>query len=82
MRPRLAALVLLLAGCAPDPAELTVSLLEPATANAQYFHGNCFAGFSVRVEISRPGDAAGRSLLIDELDVGRKTATVLRGFRL
>ncbi len=51
MRPRLAALVLLLAGCAPDPAELTVSLLEPATANAQYFHGNCFAGFSVRVEI-------------------------------
>ncbi|MGH9334133.1 MAG: hypothetical protein ACRD21_10330 [Vicinamibacteria bacterium] len=30
---------------------MTVSLVEPATAAAQYFHGNCFAGFSVGVDL-------------------------------
>lgn len=44
--------VLVLAlGCSPDPAEVTVSLVEPATASAQYFHGNCFAGFSLVVDL-------------------------------
>jgi len=28
---------------------LVASAVEPATANAQYFHGNCFAGFAVGV---------------------------------
>ena len=40
---------LLLPGCSSDPAQLTVELVEPATATPQYFHGNCFAGFSVAV---------------------------------
>ncbi len=51
MRPRSVIFFLLLTGCTPDPAELTVSLIEPATANAQYFHGNCFAGFSISVDL-------------------------------
>jgi hypothetical protein len=51
MSPRIPAVLLLLTGCTPDPAELTVSLAEPANANAQYFHGNCFAGFSVGVDL-------------------------------
>ena len=46
-----AALVLLLAltACASDPAVLVPALVEPASATAQYFHGNCFAGFAVGV---------------------------------
>jgi hypothetical protein len=35
--------------CRSDPAELVPVLVEPASATAQYFHGNCFAGFSVSV---------------------------------
>ncbi len=51
MRPRTVVFLLLLTGCTPDAAELTVSLVEPATATANYFHGNCFAGFSVGVDL-------------------------------
>jgi hypothetical protein len=51
MSSRILVFLFLLAGCTPDPAELRVSLVEPATANAQYFHGNCFAGFSVSVDL-------------------------------
>jgi hypothetical protein len=51
MSLRIPAVLLLLTGCTPDPAELTVSLAEPATATAQYFHGNCLAGFSVGVDL-------------------------------
>ncbi len=49
---RAATLVALLAlvGCGDDPAELVPDLIEPASANAQYFHGNCFAGFAVGVD--------------------------------
>ncbi len=50
---RAAALVTLLAlvGCRDDPAELVPNLVEPASAHAQYFHGNCFAGFAVGVDL-------------------------------
>jgi len=51
MSPRILVFLFLLNGCTPDPAELAVSLDEPANANAQYFHGNCFAGFSVGVDL-------------------------------
>ncbi len=51
MSPRIPALLFLLTGCTPDPAELMISLAPPATATAQYFHGNCFAGFSVGVDL-------------------------------
>jgi hypothetical protein len=51
VRLRTAVPILLLTGCTPDPAVVEVSALEPATANAQYFHGNCFAGFSVGVNL-------------------------------
>ncbi len=51
MSPRIPALLFLLTGCTPDPAELRVSVTPPATATAQYFHGNCFAGFSVGVDL-------------------------------
>jgi hypothetical protein len=51
MRSRILVFVFLMTGCTPDPAELRFSLVEPATANAQYFHGNCFAGFSVSVDL-------------------------------
>jgi len=56
----------LLAGCTPDPAELGVSLVEPATANAQYFHGNCFAGFSVGVGL-RIRETRGIEVVISRL---------------
>jgi hypothetical protein len=46
-----AAPALILAGCDPEPAVLTADLLAPATASAQFFHGNCFAGWSVRVDL-------------------------------
>jgi hypothetical protein len=38
-------------GCASDPARLVVSVVEPATASPQYFHGNCFAGFALGVDL-------------------------------
>jgi len=38
-------------GCSPDPGELTVNLSGPATASPQYFHGNCFAGWSLGVDL-------------------------------
>ncbi|HXV61004.1 MAG TPA: hypothetical protein VEK15_09950 [Vicinamibacteria bacterium] len=41
--------LLYLLGCGSDPAQLTVELVEPATATPQFFHGNCFAGYSVAV---------------------------------
>ncbi|HSF16214.1 MAG TPA: hypothetical protein VLK65_11745 [Vicinamibacteria bacterium] len=43
--------LLLLSTCGSDPAQLTVELIEPATATPQFFHGNCFAGYSVAVEL-------------------------------
>jgi hypothetical protein len=30
---------------------LTADLIEPATASAQFFHGNCFAGWNVGVDL-------------------------------
>jgi len=51
MRPRTVFFLFLLTGCTPDPAELTVSVVEPAIATAQYFHGNCVAGFSISVDL-------------------------------
>lgn len=44
-------LVLLSIGCNPDPGELIVNLSGPATAAPQYFHGNCFAGWSLAVDL-------------------------------
>ena len=41
--------LLLLSGCGSDPAQIAVELVEPATATPQFFHGNCFAGYSVAV---------------------------------
>jgi hypothetical protein len=38
-------------GCASDPARIVVSVVEPATASPQYFHGNCFAGFALGVNL-------------------------------
>jgi hypothetical protein len=38
---------LVVAGCTPEPAVLEVRLDGTATAMPQFFHGNCFAGFSV-----------------------------------
>ena len=66
MKPRTVALLSLLAGCTPDPAELTVSLVEPAAATAQYFHGNCFAGFSVGVGL-RVQESRGIEVVISRL---------------
>lgn len=43
--------VLAAVGCGSDPAVLRVDLVEPATASAQFFHGNCFAGWSVGVDV-------------------------------
>jgi hypothetical protein len=51
MRARTAFFFALLTGCTQDPAELVVSAIEPATANAQYFHGNCFAGFGIALDL-------------------------------
>lgn len=66
MRPRSVAFFLLLTGCTPDPAELTVSLVEPVIANAQYFHGNCFAGFSFGVDL-RVQETAGVGVVLSRL---------------
>lgn len=44
-------LVLLGVGCSPDPGEITVDLAGSATASPQYFHGNCFAGWSLGVDL-------------------------------
>jgi hypothetical protein len=44
-------LVLLAFGCATDRAALVVSVVAPATASAQYFHGNCFAGFALGLDL-------------------------------
>ena len=51
MRLRALLPLLVLTGCTPDPAVLVASAVEPATATAQYFHGNCFAGFSIGVDL-------------------------------
>jgi hypothetical protein len=60
-------MLLVLAGCRPDPAMLVPSLLEPATANAQYFHGNCFAGFSVGAAL-RVQETRGIDVVLSRLD--------------
>jgi hypothetical protein len=46
-----AALALASAGCDEEPAMLTADLISPATASAQFFHGNCFAGWNVGVDL-------------------------------
>jgi len=66
MRPRIPVLLFLLAGCTPDPAEMMVSLAPPATATAQYFHGNCFAGLSVGVDL-RVQETQGIGVLLSRL---------------
>ena len=43
--------LLLGVGCSPDQGELAVDLAGPATASPQYFHGNCFAGWSLGVDL-------------------------------
>ena len=66
MRPRTVVFSLLLSGCGRDPAELTVSVVEPVIANAQYFHGNCFAGFSFGVDL-RVQETAGVGVVLSRL---------------
>jgi hypothetical protein len=38
-------------GCVREPALLNVTLVGTASSSPQYFHGNCFAGWSVRAEL-------------------------------
>lgn len=68
--PRLAALVLAVAVSAcssPEPARLTVAAEGPAVAEPQFFHGNCFAGWSVHVPL-RVGETGGADVWLDGLD--------------
>jgi hypothetical protein len=44
-------LALWFTACAADRAGLVVTVVEPATASAQYFHGNCFAGFALGLDL-------------------------------
>jgi hypothetical protein len=46
-----ASVALAAASCGEEPAMLTADLIAPATASAQFFHGNCFAGWSIAVEL-------------------------------
>jgi len=56
------------AGCSsPEPARLTASVEGPAVAAPQFFHGNCFAGWSVRVEL-RVRETEGTAVWLDGLD--------------
>jgi hypothetical protein len=78
---REAAFVVLLAlpACASDPAVLVPALVEPASAAAQYFHGNCFAGFSVGVGL-RVRETQGVEVLLSRLSyrmIDRGTGEVL-----
>src|SRR5262245_61306651 len=43
--------LLAFAACGRDPARLVPALVDPASASPQYFHGNCFAGFSVQADL-------------------------------
>lgn len=79
MRPRVFVLLFPLIGCTPDPAQLVVSVVEPARAAAQYFHGNCFAGFSVGVGL-RIQETTGLEVVLSRLAyrvVDRGTGAVL-----
>ncbi len=44
-------LLAVVASCTPEPAELMVRLVGPAVGEPQFFHGNCFAGSIVRVDL-------------------------------
>lgn len=71
-------------GCASDPAVLVPSLADPASATAQYFHGNCFAGFAVGVDL-RVQETQGIEVVLSRLDyqvVDRGTGLVLSDERL
>lgn len=59
-------LVLSLASCEKKQAELDVDIPTSATATPQYFHGNCFAGWSMAVEL-RVRETRGVEVVLDEL---------------
>ncbi len=75
---------LALYGCAADPAVLVPSLVDPASATAQYFHGNCFAGFAVHVDF-RVRETQGVEVVLSQLEyqlADRGTGQVLLDERL
>lgn len=52
--------------CDREAAELVAELASPAVASPQYFHGNCFAGWSVAFEL-RLRETNGVEVVLDEL---------------
>jgi hypothetical protein len=69
MRPALTSALLLATlaiNCRMQPAELTLDLAGPAVADPQVFHGNCFAGWVVRVEL-RVRETRGVAVVVERL---------------
>jgi len=71
----LTVLIALASGCGHQPAELAPSLVGPATASPLVFHGNCFAGWIVDVDLLLR-ETSGLAVLVDRIayrltDVGQ-----------
>ena len=55
------------AGCGSEPGRLVAEIVGPAEADPLVFHGNCFAGWQLRVEL-RVRESGGTAVWIERLD--------------
>jgi len=54
------------AGCGTEPGRLVAEIVGPAEADPLVFHGNCFAGWQLRVEL-RVRESGGTAVWIERL---------------